>query len=476
MMNTEMTHSRSDDAAILIVEDDFIVAENMRERLQALGYRIAGIAATGEEALKLAAEATPDVVLMDVRLDGEMDGVDTVAALKDYVRTPVLYVTAYTDRRTVMRARDTMPYGYIVKPFTTEELWSNIEIALYKGEVDRSIREKEWQSRELLDQTLDGIMVVDVDRGRIIRANVRAAELLPRIRDGVDELSLTQVFPQEIARRLSEETPEEQREIVYLGSELPGDEDTEVRYVDIARRLLLWNGERMMQIVIREVTEHVRSRRKLAGLLAEHERLLLEVHHRVKNNLQIISSLLDFQERENISPQAAESLRQAQSRIQALARVHEELQREGVSAGVAVEHYLRSLTSELANVYSRLDVTLDVRAAGIHMAPSRLIPIGLAVTELVSNSLKHGLPQDGVDDPTICISLVRTGEEFALTVEDNGVGIVEGLDSIRQQENGSLGLRIVEMVSRQLRGRVEIATDGPVRVEIRFPADPADAP
>jgi two-component sensor histidine kinase len=231
----------------------------------------------------------------------------------------------------------------------------------------------------------------------------------------------------------------------------------------------------MMQIVIREVTEHVRSRRELEGLLAEYEQLLQEIHHRVKNNLQVISSLLDFQQRENISPDAADSLQQAQSRIHALARVHEELQRNAVSATVAVERYLRSLASELANAYSRGDVSLDVRAEGIHMASSRLIPLGLAVTELVSNSLKHGLPKGRVDEPTITISLRQRGEELVLRVEDNGVGIA-GMDSIRQQEQGSLGLRIVELVARQLRGHAEIGTDGPAQVEIRFPVESTEAP
>lgn len=469
-----MNDKRSDEAAILIVEDDFIVAENMRIRLEGLGYRIAGMTATGEEALKLVQETKPDVVLMDVRLDGEMDGVDTVAALKDYVPAPVLYVTAYTDRSTVMRARDTMPYGYIVKPFTTEELWSNIEIALYKGRVERAIRERERQNQELLDHTLDGIMVVAVDRGRIIRANGRAAELLRLSGSGDGEPLITEVFPPDIARRLSEETPNAQREIVCLGAEFPGSGDTEVRYADIARRPLLWNDERMMQVVVRDVTEHVRSQRELQSLLVEREKLLLEIHHRVKNNLQLISSLLDFQEREDMLPEAAEALRRGQSRIRALARVHEDLQRQETSGTVEVEHYLRSLASELSNAYSRPDVAIELHSDEVRMTPPRLVPIGLAVTELVSNSLNHGLSEGSVAEPAITITLRRSGDEFALTVEDNGLGISASLDSLRRNHEGGLGLRIVELVSRQLRGRAEVGTEGPARVDIRFPVDQSD--
>jgi len=157
-----MTRSR-----ILIVEDELIVAEDLRMTLTTLGYDVIGISPTGEHALELAAEQRPDVVLMDIMLAGELDGIATAAKIRAQYDIPVIYVTAYADENLVARAKLTEPFGYIVKPFNEREVHSNIEITLYRYRTEKELRKRdaillgigagiEWFLREYADSTDGG--------------------------------------------------------------------------------------------------------------------------------------------------------------------------------------------------------------------------------------------------------------------------------------------------------------------------------
>ena len=134
---------------ILIVEDQGIVAWDIRNCLESLGHSVCGTAASGEEAIRLTAQLQPDLVLMDVMLEGEMDGVETAAHIRKHFEIPVVYLTAYADGDTLRRAKVTEPYGYIIKPFEEKELYTVIEIALYR----RSMEKKLEKAREERKQT-----------------------------------------------------------------------------------------------------------------------------------------------------------------------------------------------------------------------------------------------------------------------------------------------------------------------------------
>lgn len=127
-------------ASILIVEDEFIVSAEIRERLAAMGYCIAGSANTGDLALELTARERPDLVLMDIRLKGEMDGITAAGEIHRRHRLPVIFLTAFSEDSTLERAKLTEPYGYILKPFDDRELKSAIEIALYRHGAEEEIR------------------------------------------------------------------------------------------------------------------------------------------------------------------------------------------------------------------------------------------------------------------------------------------------------------------------------------------------
>ena len=128
-------------ARILIVEDDALTAEQEEQKLLGLGYEVAGKAATGTDAVRMVDETRPDLVLMDIRLRGKMDGIEAASLIVQQHDVPILYVTAYADDNTLQRAKITAPFAYILKPFNTESLCSNIEMSLYKHSLDQQLRQ-----------------------------------------------------------------------------------------------------------------------------------------------------------------------------------------------------------------------------------------------------------------------------------------------------------------------------------------------
>jgi len=123
-------------AKILIVEDESIIAEDIADSLKALGYSITGIVFSGEEAIQLAGDMQPDLVLMDIRLQGEMDGITAAAEIQSRFQIPIVYLTAYADDHTLQRVNSTKPFGYVVKPFEEKNLHSAIQIALHRHQHD----------------------------------------------------------------------------------------------------------------------------------------------------------------------------------------------------------------------------------------------------------------------------------------------------------------------------------------------------
>ncbi len=155
------------DERILVVEDEAVVAMDLEDRLLAMGYQLAGQASTGEQALELCARERPDLILMDIRLAGDMDGVQAAMEIRQRLRLPVIFLTAYSEEATLARAKLAEPYGYLLKPLEDRELRSAVEIALYKHQAEQEIMR--------LNRLYDVLSQINQ---MVVRANSRE-ELLP---------------------------------------------------------------------------------------------------------------------------------------------------------------------------------------------------------------------------------------------------------------------------------------------------------
>ena len=161
---------------ILIVEDDGIIAKDIQNTLEGLGYAVAAITSNAEGAIEKAAETQPDLVLMDIMLEGDMDGVEAAEQIRDRFGIPVVYLTAHADEKTLHRAKTTGPYGYILKPFNEMELHTNIEIALYKSGLEKKLKENEQLLATTLRSIGDAVITTDVN-GSVIFMNPVAESL-----------------------------------------------------------------------------------------------------------------------------------------------------------------------------------------------------------------------------------------------------------------------------------------------------------
>lgn len=148
-------------ARILIVEDESIVALNIKNRLEALGYIIVATTNSGESAIQIVQENRPDLVLMDIKLRGVIDGIEAATQIWNRFQIPVVYLTAYSDEETVERAKITEPYGYILKPFEARDLGTTIEISLYKHQMERQLREREQWLATTLKSIGDAVITTD---------------------------------------------------------------------------------------------------------------------------------------------------------------------------------------------------------------------------------------------------------------------------------------------------------------------------
>ena len=162
---------------IYIVEDERIIAIDLQRRLERLGYQICGISASGEEALSGIRTQLPHLVLMDIVLQGPMDGIEVAVKIRNEFNIPVIFLTAYTDTKTLERAKEASPLGYVLKPFKERELATTIEMALFKSVADNRIREKEELFSAILNSTTDAILVLGKNH-EIIFLNPEAEQIL----------------------------------------------------------------------------------------------------------------------------------------------------------------------------------------------------------------------------------------------------------------------------------------------------------
>ena len=162
--------------SVLIVEDDFIVAKVIEKNLLDLGYAVAGLVATGEEAIAKAGSEKPDLVLMDIHLQGNMDGIAASETIHAKFGIPVVFLTALSDRQTFDRALVTAPYGYIIKPFSQNTLSATIRVALNKKQADRKITDRHIWLDSTLNSLPEGIITIDA-AGKIVLVNPAAEQM-----------------------------------------------------------------------------------------------------------------------------------------------------------------------------------------------------------------------------------------------------------------------------------------------------------
>lgn len=217
--------------------------------------------------------------------------------------------------------------------------------------------------------------------------------------------------------------------------------------------------------IIRDETERAQAEADIGASLAEKEELLKEVHHRVKNNLQVITSLLNMQGRQIENPEVLSHFEEARNRVFSIAAIHELLYRSVSFSRIDLAAYARQLAPDLVRFYNAQDrIRVSVVGDGVTLELERAVPYGLLLNELISNACKHAFPETQTGN--IMVSFGREAGNIELTVSDDGQGLPQSFDYDRAS---SLGLKLVRSLARQLRGSSEMLSGAGTAVRVRFP-------
>ncbi|MDR3557415.1 MAG: histidine kinase dimerization/phosphoacceptor domain -containing protein [Syntrophobacteraceae bacterium] len=226
---------------------------------------------------------------------------------------------------------------------------------------------------------------------------------------------------------------------------------------------------KLVQAILRDVTERKRAEDALRDSLEEKVALLKEVHHRVKNNLQIVASLLDLQASRTENEQVIDVLQDTRNRVKSMALLHETLYRSGNLARINFASYLKDLGGQLLHSFAHASgrITLEYDVAKIALPLEQAVPCGLIVGELISNALKHGFPVGRTGG--IVVGFKPVGRTtLVLSVRDEGIGFPPGFDPL---STSTLGLKLVYGLADQLNGYLEIEPSSPgASFRIEFPA------
>ena len=353
-----------------------------------------------------------------------------------------------------------------LSPLPTDE--GTLVISIIRDTTQR--RQAEAKFRGLLESAPDAIVVVD-RRGLIVIVNSQTEHLFGYSRDDLVGQHIEILVPERFKRLHVEhrdgyfEGPKT-RPMGFAASSLSGRRRDGTEFpVEISLAPMHTEEGLLVTAAIRDISERKLVETKLRSSLQEKEVLLKEIHHRVKNNLQIVSSMLNLQVDQISDPQALALFRESQARVRSIALFHEKLYQSKDLARIDIAEYLEGVARDLFAAYgvNPDEILLAFQAEDVPLGVDAAISSGLIVNELVTNALKHGFPEGRRG--TVRIVLRRDDDDVLLEVADNGVGFPEGVDF---RNPNTLGLKLVCILTEQVRGTIEMDRSEGTRFRVRF--------
>jgi len=491
---------------ILIVEDEGVVALDIEQRLTRSGYGVAGIASSGQQAIELAASESPDLVLMDIDLQGEMDGIEAAARIRQESQLPIIFLTALADKRTVERAQSVGPDGYLHKPFTESDLQTTVELAVHRHEMQRKLMENQRWLSTTLHSIGDGVIATDA-QGRVQFMNLVAEQLtgwtqsLAAGRDCCDVFRIIDGSTRETVSCPVKEALETGVRVnlangVLLitrdGREVPVD-DSAAPIVDEQGRIrgavLVFRDvseRKEAQEAVRQYTDELRSRNEELDAFAH------TVAHDLKNPLSLVMGFAELLEGD-LESFTAEELASYLGIISKNSRkmiqiIDELLLFSQVRQAGATVHVM-DMQGVVSEACSRLSAMIEEHEAAVHLPDEWPAVLGYepwveeVVVNYVSNAIKYGgrpprielgaaLVDDGEPEASAGLGAESAPQRpmVRFWVRDNGPGIkpedqaqlfkpYTRLQPVRAAGHG-LGLSIVHRIIQKLGGDVGVESKG----------------
>ena len=412
------------DHNILIVDDNPTNLAVIVDYLEDSGLSIL-VSQDGQSSLKRAKYAKPSIILLDVLMPG-IDGYETCRLLKNTVETrdiPVIFMTALSGTEDKVRGFEVGAVDYVTKPIQPEEVLARINLHLkLRYMTDTLARQNE-------------ILTIEVEQRKIIQTKLN---------------QINHKLQQEVNHRLSA-----QKALKKLNEQL------EHRVAERTTQLSQSN-----QQLQQEITERKQAEAKVRSSLQEKEVLLKEIYHRVKNNLLVVSSLLEMQTHTLEDPEIIKIFKNSQHRLHSMALVHEQLYQSKNLKELDFSVYLKALVDKLAYSYdtSEQGINFIIEVEAINLNIETAHSCGLIVNELIANALEHAFPHQ--QHGNIWLNLTQDRNRgITLKIQDDGVGVPENFD-FRNSE--SLGLKLVCILTKQLEGEIKLHPGKGTGFEITF--------
>ena len=291
---------------------------------------------------------------------------------------------------------------------------------------------------------------------RYLRRNVRLQDSIERTESSIRNQQLLTIVANEDLES-SKQMISEQKEALERGRAELQAQDMRINLVFISLVFTLLGFAGLVYAYLKNIkNQRLLAEQKfiIEKALVEKDSLLKEIHHRVKNNLQMVSSLLSLQTKNTTSKAVIEALEEGKTRVKAMALIHQKLYQNDDLSVIEMQGYIESLINSVQSVFKKgghnINITID--AEGVELDIDRAIPIGLILNELVSNSFKYAFP-DAEQEGQIYIHIRTNGEGGFFEYSDNGVGMP---DDTEQRENNSMGIRLIRRLVNQLQSTLNI--------------------
>lgn len=340
------------------------------------------------------------------------------------------------------------------------------------AERTRQLEESESRFRATFEQAAVGVAHIDMD-GRWLRVNQRLCDITGYPRDELLQSSFARISS---GRKQERKSRSDFSPFEYLLQNKLDSHSTELRFrrkdltniwVNLTVSLLRTaSGDPNYFIaVIEDISERKQAERRLQLSLREKETLLSEIHHRVKNNMAVVSALLELQARSSDDEQVTEILKHAQSRIKSMAMVHKRLYQSESLSRIELDDYIRQLASTIGDSYrhDHTQIHVDLHLDPVCVNIAQAIPCGLILNELLINAYKHAFK--GRDEGTIIVRLERQEHHALLTVADDGVGLPKATDKGKKQ---SLGMKLIHTLAKQLKAEFNMSNGRGTSVTLHF--------
>lgn len=345
----------------------------------------------------------------------------------------------------------------------------SIDISKRK-EIEKALRESEEKYRTIIEKIEDGYYEVDL-AGNFTFFNDSLCRIQGYSRDELMGMNYKYYLDNDNAKRVYKTFNEVYKtgkptkafdwEIIRKDGSKRFIEDSIALVCDASGKPAGFMG------IVRDITERKQTEDKIKESLEEKEILLKEIHHRIKNNFQIITSLLRLQEGRFKDKELLDIYRTSQNRIRAMALVHERLYQSDDLARIDFDDYIRKIATELHQVFlvDPKRIVLDINAEKVQLSIDKAIPLGLIINELLTNSIKYAFPKGLRRKGKIAISLTKQDDVIELIFSDNGVGIPESLD---MNNSGTLGMKLISLLTNQLDGEVQLYRGEGTKIVVRF--------